>query len=153
MNVVILRGIPGSGKTSYIGKLTPGKRFAVCSADDYHYHIVNGVYKFDPASAPHAHNCCLKQYVKDLQCEIVLDLLIVDNTNLAAWEIAPYYRLAEANDFPVKIVRMHCPFEVAAKRNIHDVPVEKVWAMHQILMADKLPLWWKEEFVLQEKET
>lgn len=52
--------------------------------------------------------------------------IIVDNTNIHAWEIAPYYRIAEIYDIPVEIVRCECDVWKAISRQRHNVPVETI---------------------------
>lgn len=79
-------------------------------------------------------------------------VLVVDNTNLTAHEISPYYRLAQLFGWDVKIVRVHCDFETAAKRNTHGVPHDRIWQMYQTLHSERLPPYWKEEIVLPETE-
>lgn len=132
--VTIMRGIPGSGKSTY-AKQTGGY---VVSAD--RYHIINGVYIFKKENAAAAHNYCLRQFLGLLEdgCEHI----VVDNTNVKVFEIAPYYRLAEALGFEVEIVYILCPPDVGVQRTEHAVPIETVTAMANGF--EPLPPWWKQ---------
>lgn len=143
MEAYIMRGIPGSGKSTWVGNIVRfyedrHKSVLVCSAD--HYHIVNGEYRFDPKNVTKAHNSCLKTFLYEGRLK---DVVIVDNTNISAWEISPYYRLAEMFEYKVTIVQVVCPFEVAIKRQTHRVPDEKIFAMYTRMMSEILPSHWK----------
>lgn len=146
-----MRGIPGSGKSTWRTKQPQLLRtkYVVCSADDYHY--IDGVYRFDPLKAGEAHSQCLRKF---LSCatspECPIETLFVDNTNLTAWEISSYYSAALAYGHEVEIVRVHCDFKTAARRQLHAVPLDKLAYMHSVLITERLPPHWKERIVLPE---
>lgn len=151
MDVIIMRGIPGSGKSTWVKENLIdqfGDSVRAVSADHYHTH--NGVYLYEAANAKMAHNGCLRQYVDTLNSprdRELLGYLVVDNTNIWATDIAPYYRLAEMHGVPVKIVQMLCSVEVAARRNRkhHQVPDNVLWAMWQHMHSEKMLPQWKLE--------
>lgn len=136
MQVKIMRGMPGSGKTTYAKKNYPGAVY--CSADDYHTGT-DGIYRFVPANTPRAHQACLRKFLDAVRdgCELV----VVDNTNTQAWEIATYYRLAELFDYEVEIVHARCPLEVCLQRQTHNVPILTMFRMWQALSVSLPPHW------------
>jgi predicted kinase len=153
MEVIIMRGIPGSGKSTWIKNFIaerkwPENDYVIVSAD--HYFMVGSCYRYDPKKIGEAHASCLRDFVAELY-PMRKDAprgVIVDNTNTTAVEIAPYYALALAYGAEVKIVRVHCPFEVAHPRNVHGVPQSTVWRMYQNILSERLPPHWNEEIVL-----
>lgn len=144
MRVVIMRGVPGSGKSTYVKANYPGA--FVVSADDYFTR--DGVYTFDPAKLGEAHKNCLRRFLAFLRTAPHDSTLVVDNTNTHAHEIAAYYRLAECYAESVEIVHIRpglASWYNAAARNVHGVPVDLVARMY--VEAETLPAWWKETVI------
>lgn len=139
MNVIIMQGVPGSGKSTYCHKLGPHHSVSA----DKHF-MLNGRYIFDVSKLGAAHASCLRQYVELLRGKTDFPI-VVDNTNTRVEEIAPYYALAEAYGYRVKIVRIDCDVEVAAARNVHGVPRDNVYQMAQNISAIEMPKRWKLE--------
>lgn len=133
--VTIMRGIPGSGKSSWVKRFRPDA--FVCSADLFHTDGL-GNYHFDATKAKDAHNWCLEQFVKSLGREV--NDVVVDNTNTKVFELAPYYRLAEVFGYEVQIVWLVVGADIAILRGIHNVPEATVKAM--AVGVEPLPAWW-----------
>lgn len=142
MKVVILRGIPGSGKSTWALKNFQSHR-RIVSADHHFLDPETSAYKFDPAQLGIAHARCLRKFVQHLESLPQDWTVVVDNTNTTAVEIAPYYALAEAFHCDVEIVTLHCDPDVAGQRNVHEVPATCVHAMHQWLVAEVFPPRWR----------
>lgn len=140
--VTIMRGISGSGKSTYIKKNFDSSA-VICSAD--HFFIdSSGDYKFDPSKLGAAHSKC-KQKFKDA-LESGVTAIVVDNTNTMLKEMKLYVELALFFNYKVNIVRLEAPVDVCAKRNAHGVPSEVVQRMSD-RMQD-IPVWWNIEEVV-----
>ena len=136
---VIMRGIPGSGKSTvarWIAEAVPCSQ--VVSADDYF--MVRGAYCFDRTKLPQAHQECFLKAMHSVLCKT--PMVVVDNTNTSAWEIAPYIMLAESHGMEVLILNVECPVDVARKRQTHGVPELTVKLMASRLAAEVLPPRW-----------
>jgi len=123
MKVKVLRGISGSGKSTYIKTHYPTA--IVCSADDFF--MINGEYHFNPSLLGKAHEQCFKYFL--LCLEDKKPLIAIDNTNLEPWTFAGYVQVARAYGYEVEIVRLEVDQEVAGNRNLHGVPLSKVKQM------------------------
>jgi predicted kinase len=140
---LIMSGLPGSGKSS-LASLLPGPR-RVCSADDFHTGE-DGVYRYDPRRANEAHDDCLAKALAAFQG--AEPLVVIDNTNTRAWELAVYYRLAQVFGYSAVILRVHCDPAVAFARNTHGVPARTIMDMSRSLSEMELPSWWQVEWFL-----
>lgn len=146
MNIVILSGVPGSGKSHYaVEHIRRKHRYYYCSADDY-FMTRDGVYQFDATKLPEAHGQCLRTYVEEVvRGPDAVGVVIVDNTNITVEELAPYVALASAYRVPVKLVTILCDPIKAHSRNGHGVPLHAVQRMDAALRARKLPPYWNVE--------
>jgi predicted kinase len=138
--VILMAGIPGSGKTHYTNNKL-GAHESVSA--DAGFVGSDGVYRFDPARLGAAHGDCLRAFVSALMKGA--ETVVVDNTNTTAIEMAPYVALAAAYGYVVEIVRFACDPAVAAARNVHGVPERACRAMAERLertFQDGLPPFW-----------
>ena len=147
--VIIMRGLPGAGKTTWIRNNLPDA--FICSADNY-FLDEEGVYKFDSLLISEAHESCLKCFSEILtsdeeDAEKESLVIVVDNTAIKAWEISPYYNLAKAYGHDVQVVHIKCDSDLAHSRNIHGVPLERVEKMDEDLISETLPSFWNVEVV------
>lgn len=119
--LILLRGLPGSGKT------TLGYAIGVVplSADDYFYDE-SGNYNFDASKLRAAHNWCRLR--TEQQMEDGVDTIVVANTFTQKWEMDGYYELANQYGYRVHSV-------IVENRhggvNVHNVPDDKVKQMQE----------------------
>lgn len=145
LKVICLRGVSGAGKSHYLEKHFPDA--VVCSAD--HYFInEDGDYEFkDPDIA---HGKCLRKFIEIIQSNFHGDrndsVLVVDNTNIALAQLAPYYEVAKAYGYSSEIIRIVCDPIVAACRNKHGVSLEKITEWDS--RFEDLPYYWSPEKVI-----
>ena len=87
--MVIMRGVPGSGK-SYLAHQIQGNG-VVLSTDDYFYNH-QGIYNFQPHLLSEAHNWNRQRTDREFRAST--NPIVIDNTNLEVWELQPYVHLA-----------------------------------------------------------
>jgi len=138
--VIILRGIPGSGKSTYGQKMFPTAQ--TVSADQFMIDA-DGQYKFDPEKIRACHKQCFAKFIGLVTSDV--ELIVVDNTNIYPHEIAPYYAFAELFGYEIEIHTLVADFEIAFKRNLHGAPEATAKRMAACLMGNInfMPLWWK----------
>ena len=140
LTMVVMRGLPGSGKStvvSAISRLYP--RAVVCSAD--HYFLRDGRYEFDPALLKSAHQEC--QDKARAACEAGERLVVVDNTGVRRWELVTYFKLAQSYNYTVIVVEPRTPWrfnvnQLAAK-NTHGV--QRLAIIHLVMRSNNWILW------------
>jgi predicted kinase len=96
-NLILLRGLPGSGKSTVAKALQPSGWSAHYEADMYF--IKDGKYQFDGSKIKDAHSWCQDQTRKAMEEEI--KSITVSNTFTQEWEMEAYYKLAETYGYRV----------------------------------------------------
>ncbi len=140
----IMRGLPGAGKNHWIAQQEWYKEDPIiCSADDYF--MVKGEYKFDQLKIGLAHRFCLDTFERHTRYtdSMAVDLIVVNNTNITAAEIAPYWALADMRGYEVLIVEIVARIDDCIQRNVHGVPSRVISTMQEAMVQEKLPPWWQ----------
>ena len=115
----IVRGIPGSGKSTF-AKTLGGEHYEA----DMFFIDGNGEYKFDGSKIKLAHEWCHDMVYMDMIKEI--PKIVVSNTFTQEWEMRPYFELAKNYGYKV--------FSVVVENrhggtNQHEVPEEVLTKM------------------------
>uniref|UniRef100_A0A8D0DND1 NEDD4-binding protein 2-like 1 n=1 Tax=Salvator merianae TaxID=96440 RepID=A0A8D0DND1_SALMN len=131
-SLYLLRGLPGSGKSTLARQLKSEFPTAVIlSTDDFF--IQDGFYVFDPDALEAAHKWNQKRARKAMKNG--KSPVIIDNTNIHAWEMKPYVIMALENNYEVlfREPNTHWKFNVRelARRNSHGVPRETIQRMKE----------------------
>ena len=125
----IVRGIPGSGKSTFAKKIV-GHDFLVCEADKYFINKETGEYKFEVSKIKDAHKFCqdtVETYMKDsLVNNQFYREIAVSNTFTQEWEMDQYFKLAKEYGYTV--------FSIVVENrhggtNVHNVPEDKIEQM------------------------
>ncbi|KFZ51349.1 NEDD4-binding protein 2-like 1, partial [Antrostomus carolinensis] len=119
----------------------------VLSTDDFF--TENGVYLFEPDFLEDAHKWNQKRARKAMKNG--KSPVIIDNTNIHAWEMKPYVMMARENRYEVIFQEPDTPWKFSVqeltRRNIHHVPRQTIQRMkeqyehnvtfHSVLQSEK----------------
>lgn len=114
MQLVLIRGLPGSGKST-IAKALHKAGFEWFEADTYHLND-DGDYCFDRANAKAAHEWCQQETRNALENG---KQVVVSNTFTQIWEMAPYFDMAKALGIEPNVLEAKGNWP-----NVHAVPAE-----------------------------
>ena len=140
-NLILVRGLPGSGKSSFGALLGP-----CFAADDYF--MVDGVYRFNPSGLTAAHSMC-----QDLTRESLRagnPVTVVANTFSCRWEMDAYVLMARARPavrfVVVDLFDGGLTDEELFERNVHGVPLHSIQGMrerweHDWKVGNPIPPW------------
>lgn len=132
--LILLRGLPGSGKSTVAKKLIqragldPSQH--IISADNY-FKDRFGNYNYDPSKISNAHQDCHMR-AKQLMIRNVAPIFI-DNTNVQLWQMEEYCLNAVDHGYIVQILEPTTWWsknpEECARRNTHGVPLDRIMNM------------------------
>ena len=134
-NVIILRGVSGSGKTTFASMLARHNSGAVVvTADDY-FTKSNGHYEFEASMLGAAHFQCYNRF-NDALYNPAVNTVIVANTNTSPRDFKNYVDAAEAYGATVTYLVLE---NRHGNNDVHDVPSEvKERQRHNLKSSIKL---------------
>lgn len=141
----IIRGLPGSGKSTLGEKLADtyshqapySMNVHSYAADDW-FTDRDGVYNFVPQELPQAHEDCRARVLGAMLSDV--KNIAVCNTFTQAWEAEPYFKLCDMHGYTPVVIECQNQFS-----NTHDCPQEKIDEM-----ADRWDS--REDFMYQLKD-
>jgi predicted ABC-type ATPase len=113
----IVRGVPGSGKTSLAHILG-----ANCVAADDYFTDEYGEYKWDPDSLPMAHAWCQDRVAEWMHLGV--NRIAVHNTFSRNWEMLAYFEMAEKHGYNVFVI--HCENEFGSTHGVPQSAIDKM---------------------------
>ena len=126
--VVIVRGLPGSGKSTIAKQKYPD---AIHLSTDDRVTCRNGNYLWNTSTIRMSHE--LNQALCKTAIEIGHEVIVVDNTNTTYKEMKPYVELARKNNYGVEILEPETEWKFDVdechKRNTHNVPKASIQKM------------------------
>lgn len=125
--LTLIRGLPGSGKSTIARRLAEANFGAVHLEADQFFEQ-DGEYRFDPTLLRDAHAWCQERTEDRLQGGRDV---IVSNTFTQIWELVPYFDLAKRFGIVPTVITAQNQF-----KNIHNVPDEVLNKMRDRFQHD-----------------
>lgn len=126
--LIIMRGIPGSGKTTKANELMKASPDSVrCSADDFPGYYLSGSYQWSQETATLAYFYCRNLFLHHLAKGT--SLIVVDNMHIKKRDYKFFKKEAIKNGYEVEICEI--PFDktqvsLYTRRNLHGITEERM---------------------------
>ena len=123
-SIILIRGLPGSGKTSLAKLLSENGKYPVFSVDEYFTDAQTGAYTFDHKRNYLAYAACeenAKRCMMD-DCEKIF----IDNTFTLEWEMEPYFQLADKFGYQIFVITVE---NRHGGKNTHGITEEQLEKM------------------------
>ena len=129
--LIILRGAPGSGKSTFAQRLIDQFKSKGCTAESFEadnfYMDKDGNYNWDASKLGLAHKWCQESVANAMKRSV--DAVIVANTNIRKRDVDTYIGIGKNNGYDeVQIFRLTNKFD-----NVHEVPAEVVQRMRDTI--------------------
>jgi uridine kinase len=122
--LILLRGLPGSGKTTLAKLLSENNTYPVFSVDDYFTDEVTGEYIFSFQNNHLAYKQC-EALTKDAMQQNISKVFL-HNTFTMDWELEPYFILADQFNYSIYVVTVE---NYHGHQNVHEVSEEQLQKM------------------------
>ncbi|XP_022827784.1 uncharacterized protein LOC111357368 isoform X2 [Spodoptera litura] len=135
--LILMRGVPGSGKSYLARKLVDmmvggshnNYRAHILTTDDYF--MIRGQYQYDKFRLSEAHTWNQQRARNVLR--MGMSPVIIDNTNIELWEMEPYLREGVKNGYIIEVVEPTTPWakkaNILLRKNVHNVPLVTIKRM------------------------
>ncbi|MFM7233543.1 MAG: AAA family ATPase [Flavobacteriales bacterium] len=123
--LILLRGLPGSGKTTLARVLSEGGKYPMFCVDDY-FTDEHGNYEFRFQENHLAYKNCEASVRIAMQQST--EKIIVHNTFTLEWELEVFFKLAKEHGYRVHVATVENRHGSA---NVHEIPDEQLQKMRE----------------------
>lgn len=123
-NLILLRGLPGAGKSRLANVLSENGKYPVFAIDNYFTNKITGEYVFNFAENYLAYQQCESHCKQALTKGI--SKVFIDNTFTLDWEFIPYFKLAVEFDYTLFVITVE---KYHDNKNVHDISQDQLEKM------------------------
>lgn len=131
--LILIRGLPGAGKSTLAKLLSEGGKYPVHAIDDY-FTDEKGEYHFNFRDNHLAYKNCEARTEKSMQENHAK--IILDNTFTMDWEMNPYFSIASKYNYSVFVFTVE---NYHGEQNIHHITREQLEKMAEKFRVKLLP--------------
>jgi predicted kinase len=123
-SLIILRGLPGSGKTTLAGVLSENNKYPMLSIDDFFTDPVTAKYHFEFAKNHLAYKHCEERTNEWMKKGV--EKIFLHNVFSLEWEMEPYFKMAAENNYGIFVLTVE---NRHGNKNVHEISEEQIRKM------------------------
>lgn len=123
-SLILLRGLPGAGKSTLATVLSENNTYPIFSVDDYFTDEITGEYLFNFSDNHLAYKQC-EELSRDAMKQSIPKVFL-HNTFTMDWELEPYFKLAAEFNYALFVVTVE---NYHTNKNTHGVSDEQLQKM------------------------
>ncbi len=131
--LVMVRGLPGSGKSTLCRLLSEEGKYPVFSFDDYFTDATTGEYDFRHEDNHIAYKHCAERVEEAMQKSVVR--IFLDNCFTLEWEMEPYFKLAKQFGYRMMAVTVENRHGGINNHGISNEQVQKMAAKYKVVLV------------------
>ncbi len=131
-SIILIRGLPGSGKTNFARVLAEGGKYPIFSVDDYFTDSETGAYHFKFDENYLAYQMCERNTKRAM--EVGSGKIILHNTFTMDWEMKPYFELANLYGYQIFVMTLENRHGGKNCHGIGDEQLEKMAANYKVVL-------------------
>ena len=131
-SLIILRGLPGSGKSALAKLLSENNSWPIFSVDDYFTDAHSGEYDFNFAKNHLAYKQCFERTESAMLNAI--SKIFLDNVFSLEWEMEPYFKLAAKMSYTVFVVTVENRHQGKNRHHISEEQLSKMAEKYKVVL-------------------
>ena len=131
-SLILLRGLPGSGKTTLANLLSEEGKYPIHSIDSYFTDTTTGAYVFEFDKNHLAYKQCEEQTEQSIKQGI--EKIFIDNTFTLEWEMEPYFKLASQYNYIIFVLTVENRHGNKNTHGVSDEQLQKMAAKYKVVL-------------------
>lgn len=128
-SLILLRGLPGAGKST-LARVLAENKWPVLSVDDYFTDANTGVYRFEFDKNHLAYKACEENCRKAMQTGT--GKIFIANTFTLDWELQPYFQMASEYQYTVFVCTVENYHNQTNTHGISEEQIQKMAAKYKV---------------------